>query len=260
VKIVRFFTGNTVQYGIIEGETVKGFRGSPFPEISGSAGTFEADGSSYAMKDVKLLSPCNPSKLVCLGLNYRSHAEEGKMEVPKSPIIFIKPSTSVIGPEENIVLPPGYRRVDYEAELGVVIGKTAKSVKEGDEFDYVLGYTCVNDVSERYNQRDDVQWTRSKSYDTFAPLGPCIVTGIDASNVLVESRLNGELRQSARTGELIFDIPYLIRFITGVMTLLPGDIISTGTMAGIGRMNDGDTIEITVENIGTLKNYVVSAK
>jgi 2-keto-4-pentenoate hydratase/2-oxohepta-3-ene-1,7-dioic acid hydratase in catechol pathway len=258
VKIVRFSTGDMVQYGVIEGDMIRGFRGSPYPDITGRISSFEDDGSSYTLEAVKLLAPCTPSKLVCLGLNYRSHAEEGKLDVPQSPIIFIKPSTAVIGPEDNIILPPGSRRVDYEAELGVVIGKTARFVTEGDAFNYVLGYTCVNDVTERYNQRDDGQWTRAKSYDTFAPLGPCIDTDVDPGNVLVETYLNGKLRQSARTGELIFKIPYLVHFITNVMTLLPGDVIATGTMAGIGRMDHGDLVEVKIEKIGTLRNHVVS--
>lgn len=247
------------QYGIIEGDMVRGFRGSPFPAVTGESVIFEDDGSFYKTEVVKLLAPCTPSKLVCLGLNYRSHAEEGKLDVPLSPIIFIKPSTAVIGPENNIILPPGSRRVDYEAELGIVIGKTARSITESDALNYVLGYTCVNDVTERYNQRDDGQWTRAKSYDTFAPLGPCIDTNVDPCNILVESYLNGTVRQSARTGELIFKIPYLVHFITNVMTLLPGDVVATGTMAGIGRMDPGDIVEVKIEKIGTLRNHVVSA-
>ena len=205
-----------------------------------------------------MLAPCTPSKLVCLGLNYRSHAEEVKIPEPETPLIFLKPSTAVIGPDDSIILPPGSRRVDYEAELGVVIRKNARFVPEEKAYDYILGYTCVNDVTERYNQKDDGQWTRAKSYDTFAPLGPCIDTGIDPGNLLVETYLNGELRQSARTDDLIFGIPSLLHFITGVMTLLPGDVIATGTMSGIGRMNSGDIVEVRIEKIGILRNQVVN--
>jgi 2-keto-4-pentenoate hydratase/2-oxohepta-3-ene-1,7-dioic acid hydratase in catechol pathway len=255
---VRISTGGVTKYGVIDGDTVRGFTGSPFASTQGQDDQFEADGSVYKLPDVKLLAPCIPSKLVCLGLNYRSHAEEVKIPEPETPLIFIKPSTAVIGPDDSVILPPGYKRVDYEAELGVVIGKNARFVQEEKAYDYVLGYTCVNDVTERYNQRDDGQWTRAKGYDTFAPLGPCIDTGIDPGNLLVETYLNGELRQSARTGDLIFGIPALLRFITGVMTLLPGDVIATGTMSGIGRMNNGDTVEVKIEKIGTLRNYVVN--
>jgi 2-keto-4-pentenoate hydratase/2-oxohepta-3-ene-1,7-dioic acid hydratase in catechol pathway len=258
VQIVRISTGEATKYGVIAGDIVRGFRGSPFPSTEGQDTLFEEDGSTYALKDIKLLAPCTPSKLVCLGLNYRSHAEEVKIPEPETPLIFLKPSTAVIGPDDNIILPPGSRRVDYEAELGVVIGKNARFVPEEKAYDYVLGYTCVNDVTERYNQRDDGQWTRAKGYDTFAPLGPCIDTGIDPENLLVETYLNGEARQSARTSDLIFGIPALLHFITGVMTLLPGDVIATGTMAGIGRMNNGDTVEVRIEKIGSLKNHVIS--
>lgn len=258
MQIVRISTGEVTKYGVIEGDIVRGFMGSPFLSGEERDNQFEADGSIYKLPDIKLLAPCTPSKLVCLGLNYRSHAEEVKIPEPKIPLIFLKPSTAVVGPDDNIILPPGSRRVDYEAELGVVIGKNARFVPEEKAYDYVLGYTCVNDVTERYNQRDDGQWTRAKGYDTFAPLGPCIDTDIDPGNLLVETYLNGELRQSARTGDLIFGIPALLHFITGVMTLLPGDIIATGTMSGIGRMNSGDKVEVRIEKIGTLRNPVVS--
>jgi len=197
---------------------------------------------------------------VCLGLNYRSHAEETKLDIPKVPLIILKPSTAVIGPGSEIILPPNSMRVDYEGELGVVIGRKAKDVPQDKWQEYVLGYTCVNDVSERFNQAEDGQWTRAKSYDTFAPIGPCIETGINPDNLKLETRLNGELRQSARTGDLIFGVPSLISFISGVMTLLPGDIIATGTPAGIGPMNPGDVVEVTIEEIGTLRNPVAGSK
>jgi 2-keto-4-pentenoate hydratase/2-oxohepta-3-ene-1,7-dioic acid hydratase in catechol pathway len=258
VQIVRISTGEITKYGVIEGDIVRGFTGSPFSGGEEQGNQFEADGSIYKLPDVKLLAPCTPSKLVCLGLNYRSHAEEVKIPEPEIPLIFLKPSTTVIGPDDSIILPIGSRRVDYEAELGVVIKQRAKFAPEEKAYEYILGYTCVNDVTERYNQRDDGQWTRAKGYDTFAPMGPCIDTGIDPGNLLVETYLNGELRQSARTGDLIFGIPALLHFITGVMTLLPGDVIATGTMSGIGRMNSGDTVEVRIEKIGTLRNYVVN--
>jgi 2-keto-4-pentenoate hydratase/2-oxohepta-3-ene-1,7-dioic acid hydratase in catechol pathway len=193
---------------------------------------------------------------VGLGLNYRSHVEEVKLPVPAVPLIFLKPSTAVIGPEAEIILPARSQRVDYEGELGVVMGRRAKEVTMEGAKDYVLGYTCVNDVSERHVQRDDGQWTRSKSFDTFAPIGPWIETGIDPDDLKVETRLNGQVRQSARTGDLIFGVSELISFVSAAMTLLPGDIIATGTPSGIGRMDPSDVVEISIQKIGTLKNFV----
>lgn len=257
MRIVRFTAQGKISNGVLRGDTVQGFKGSPFQHGSANQ-LFDLDGTSYPLNEVKLLAPCIPSKIVCLGVNYRSHAEETSLPIPPIPLIFLKPSTAVIGPDDNIVLPSlPKRRVDYEAELAIVIGRTAKQVAEAKARDYVLGYTCFNDVSERYAQRDDGQWTRSKSYDTFAPMGPWIETGISPDDLVVESYLNGELRQSSPTSDLIFGIDRLVSFISGIMTLLPGDVIATGTPAGIGRMNPGDTIEIKIEGIGSLRNYVV---
>jgi 2-keto-4-pentenoate hydratase/2-oxohepta-3-ene-1,7-dioic acid hydratase in catechol pathway len=198
-----------------------------------------------------------PSKIVALGLNYRNHAEETKNPIPKEPLIFLKPGTAVIGPEDSIVYPPSSTRVDYECELGVVIKKKARRVTTEGWRDYVLGYTCVNDITARDHQRDDVQWTRGKGFDTFAPVGPCIETDLDPANVNIETWLNGELKQQGNTSDLIFPVPQLVSFASQVMTLLPGDIIATGTPAGIGPMKPGDTVEIRIEPIGTLRNYVV---
>lgn len=216
------------------------------------------DGSKYKLDEVRLLAPCPPSKIVCLGLNYRSHVEELKMPPPAIPLIFLKPSTAVIGPDDEIVLPHGWKRVDYEGELGVVIGRRAKNVLVEDAKNYILGYTCVNDVTERHNQAEDGQWTRAKAYDTFAPIGPWIETGVAPHNLKLETYLNGELGLSASTGDLIFSIPKLISFISQVMTLLPGDVIATGTPSGIGPMNPGDIVEVKTEKIGTLRNFVTA--
>ena len=256
MRIVRFSAGNRTRFGKLEGNIIKGFRGNPFTHFRHIAKAFPLDGNEYKLEEVKLLTPCLPSKIVCLGLNYRAHAEETKLPVPSVPLIFIKPTTSVIGHEDTIILPRNARRVDYEGELGVVIGKKARDVPEADARDYVLGYTCVNDVSDRYAQRDDGQWTRAKGYDTFAPIGPWMDTDIEPDNVKLETFLNGELKQSASASDLIFGISKLISFISGVMTLLPGDVIATGTPSGIGRMNSGDIVEIKIEGIGTLRNFV----
>ena len=260
LRIVRFATGRKVKYGVLEGSAIRGFRGSPFAHFKGCSSSFTLDGSTYELGEVRLLAPCVPSKIVALGLNYHSHAEETKLSIPSVPLIFLKPSTAVIGHDDEIVLPPLSRRVDYEGELGVVIGRKAKDVLQDKAQDYILGYTCVNDVSERYAQKEDGQWTRAKGFDTFAPIGPWIETEIDPDDLKIETYLNGRLCQSARTSDLIFGVAELVSFISSVMTLLPGDIISTGTPSGIGRMNPGDVVEVRIEKIGNLRNFVVGRK
>jgi 2-keto-4-pentenoate hydratase/2-oxohepta-3-ene-1,7-dioic acid hydratase in catechol pathway len=258
LRIVRFTIGDRPKYGILDGNLVRSLKISPFAR-RGSAGSRPTlDGQKYRLDKVKLLAPCTPSKVICLGVNYRSHAIETGLAIPPIPLLFLKPPTAVIGPEDKIVLPQlEKRRVDYEAELGVVIGRFAKEVPRERAKDCVLGYTCFNDVSERYAQKSDGQWTRCKGYDTFAPIGPWIETEVDPDDLKVEAYLNGEVRQSARTSDLIFGVAEIISFISGIMTLLPGDVIATGTPSGIGKMRPGDVIEIKIEKIGTLKNYVV---
>ncbi len=258
MQIVRFNHKSEVKYGILNNNLISGLAVDPFKNFQ-RGDAFKKDGSSYPLSEVKLLPPCLPSKLVCLGLNYRIHAQEVNLALPSEPLLFIKPSTAVIGTEETIVLPRGSRRVDYECELAVVIGKTAKQVPEEQARDYILGYTCLNDVSERHFQKKDVQWTRAKSFDTFAPIGPWIETELEPDDLKLETYLNGEVKQSARTSELIFSVNHLISFISNVMTLLPGDIIATGTPSGIGPMKAGDIVEIKIEKIGTLRNRVEQA-
>ncbi len=260
MRIVRFLSNGKNRYGVMEGDLIKGLQGSPFSQFKGSDTSYVFDDSTFNANDVKLRAPCLPSKIVCLGLNYRSHAEETKLPIPKVPLIFLKPSTAVIGPGDAIVLPQGTKRTDYEGELGIVIGRKAKSVPEEKASEYILGYTCFNDVSERYNQRDDGQWTRAKGYDTFAPIGPFVETAISPDDLKIETFLNGELCQSSRTSDLIFGIPRIVNFISGVMTLLPGDVIATGTPSGIGRLHNGDTVEISIEGIGILRNIVMNEK
>lgn len=259
--IVRFYARGKARYGVLEGNTVRGFRGAPYALLSGRGAGFKPDNTFYRLDEVKLLAPCLPSKIVAIGLNYRDHAQEfSKTAIPAEPLIFIKPSTSVIGPDDTIVIPgSSIGRIDYEAELAVVIGKKAKDVPEDKSGEYILGYTCANDVTERIYQRDDGQWTRAKGFDTFGPLGPYIVTGISPDNLKIATYLNGELRQSSSTGSLIFGIPKLVSFISHVMTLLPGDVISTGTPAGVGRINPGDVVEVKIEKVGTLRNFVAAS-
>jgi 2-keto-4-pentenoate hydratase/2-oxohepta-3-ene-1,7-dioic acid hydratase in catechol pathway len=259
MRIIRFSLDNKTRYGILKDKLISSLKKDPFSTFS-RGNQYECDGNTYSLEEVKLLPPCLPSKLVCLGLNYLPHAQEFNVEIPNSPLIFLKPSTAVIGPDDEIVLPKGWKRVDYECELGIVIGKIAKSVSLEKARDYVIGYTCVNDVTERQFQKDDGQWTRAKGFDTFAPIGPWIETEVKPDDLKVETFLNNELRQSGRTSELIFGINKLISFISSVMTLLPGDIISTGTPAGIAPMKKGDIVEIKIEKIGTLRNPVIESK
>ncbi len=250
MKIVRFSVGGNTEYGILSEESVQAIEGLPFESIT------PADGR-YPLSEVRLLAPCQPSKIVALGVNYRKHAEEMGSKPPKNPLIFLKPPTAVIGPEDNIVYPPSSTRVDFEGELAVVIGKETRRVSQSEAQSYVLGYTCLNDVTARDLQASDGQWTRGKGFDTFGPLGPCIETELDPGNVMLETYLNGELKQQTSTSDLIYSVPVQISFISEVMTLLPGDVIATGTPSGVGPMNPGDTVEIKIESIGTLRNYVV---
>jgi 2-keto-4-pentenoate hydratase/2-oxohepta-3-ene-1,7-dioic acid hydratase in catechol pathway len=213
-----------------------------------------------AVESVTLLPPVHPGKIVAVGLNYVDHVKEGgrDRDVPDEPVIFMKPQSALIGNGETIQLPMDTENIHYEAELAVVIGKRARRVSEADAYDYVLGLTCGNDVSARILQAKDGQWTRAKGFDTFLPLGPAVTVGLRADDLAVQSRLNGEVRQSARTSQMIFSVPKLIAFISRVMTLDPGDVIITGTPAGVGPMKPGDTIEVEVEGIGVLRNPVAA--
>jgi 2-keto-4-pentenoate hydratase/2-oxohepta-3-ene-1,7-dioic acid hydratase in catechol pathway len=252
MKIVRFALQGLTRYGILKGEQVFPLADSPF-------GSLTETGEVLGLGEVSLLAPCEPSKIIALGLNYRDHAAEFGRQVPDEPLIFLKPSTSVIGPDADIIYPKMSRRVDYEAELGVILARTARRVPEEKTLDYVLGYTCFNDVTARDLQKKDGLFTRAKGFDTFAALGPWIETEIgDPDNVMVEAFLDGEPRQRASTNNMIFGVRRLISFISQVMTLLPGDVIATGTPAGVGPMRPGDVVEVRVEKIGTLRNRVVT--
>lgn len=250
MKIVRFSVEKQTGYGVLDNRTIRVIQGTPYRGIRYS-------GVSLRLADVRLLAPCVPSKIVCLGLNYRLHAEEAKASIPSVPLIFLKPPTCVIGPEDNIVYPEMSQRVDYEGELGVVIGRKASRVSQENALDYVFGYTCFNDVTARDLQNRDGQWTRAKGFDSFGAMGPCIETEVDPANCPVETYLNGELKQRGNTSDLIFPVREVISFISHVMTLLPGDVIPTGTPSGIASMKPGDTVEVRVAPIGTLRNYVV---
>lgn len=240
------------RYGLLLGDRVRLFGHPPYPDAPEPEEYWEAP-----LEEVVLLAPCEPSKIIALGLNYRDHAAELGWPLPEEPLLFLKPPSAVIGPGETILLPPQSRRVDYEAEVAVVIGRQAKDVPAAAALDYVWGYTCFNDVTARDLQKKDGQFTRAKGFDTFAPLGPWIETEIaDLSRITVEAYVNGERRQHSHTGNLVFDIPTLISFISHIMTLMPGDVIATGTPAGIGPLREGDVVEIRVEGVGSLINPV----
>jgi 2-keto-4-pentenoate hydratase/2-oxohepta-3-ene-1,7-dioic acid hydratase in catechol pathway len=206
---------------------------------------------------MKLQEPIRPSKIVCVGRNYREHAAELGNKMPDEPLLFLKAPSAIIYSGDEIVLPSASQQVEHEGELGVVIGRVARNIpSDEDPLSYVLGYTCVNDVTARDLQRKDVQFTRGKSFDTFCPVGPWIETDIDPSNVAVETRLNGEVKQKGNTADMAFPVAFLIRYISEIMTLYPGDLIATGTPAGVSRMKPGDIVEVEVAGIGTLQNRV----
>ncbi|HVG25023.1 MAG TPA: fumarylacetoacetate hydrolase family protein [Thermoanaerobaculia bacterium] len=203
-----------------------------------------------------LLPPVVPSKIVCIGRNYADHAKELGNEAPREPIIFLKPPSALLAPFGTIVRPPQSQRVDFEGELAVIIGREAKNVRQGDWRDFVRGFACANDVTARDLQKKDVQFTRGKGFDTFCPIGPCIEDDLDPADLRLTTRVNGEVRQDGRTSQMIFGVPFLIEFITSVMTLMPNDVILTGTPAGVGPLNSGETVEVEIEGIGVLRNAV----
>ena len=258
MRIARFAKGDGVAYGVVEGEaaqTIAELYGHPFGiDPSGVRLT----GQRYPMAEVRLLAPVLPSKVVAVGKNYAEHVREMGSEVPAEPVLFLKPSTSVTGPSDRIAYPVKLTdRVDYEGELAVIIGRLCRDVPKERAYDVVFGYTCANDVTARDLQLKDGQWTRAKGFDTFCPLGPWMETATDPSDLGITTRVNGEVRQHARTRELLWDVPSLIEYISSVMTLLPGDVLLTGTPEGVGPLTDGDEVSVTVESIGTLTNKVV---
>ena len=253
VTYVRFrrTKDGTSHYGILGYEKIVQLEQPPWLGI-------EKTKLSHKIANVTLLAPVSPTKIICVGLNYHAHvdASQSATKAPEQPMLFLKPPSSIIGPDDKIKYPSQSKRVDFEAELGVVIGKRAENVSKADALKYVLGYTCVNDVTARDLQKTDGQWGRAKGFDTFCPVGPWVVSGIDCENLKIEGILNGNVKQSGQTSNMIFNIQYIISYISSIMTLEPGDLISTGTPAGIEPMNPGDTIEVKIENIGTLKNKV----
>lgn len=252
MRLVRFLAQGKPAWGIVNGDELAELEGDLFSP-------FKTRKAGHVLSQVKLLPPCNPSKVVAVGLNYRDHAHEMGLAIPEEPVIFLKPATTIIGPGESIICPRASSRVDYEAELGVVIMDRTRNIRPEEAPDHILGYTCANDVTARDLQKKDGQWTRSKSFDTFCPVGPWVETDLDPGDLLIQSYLNGERRQSSRTSQLIFNVHELVSFISGIMTLEQGDLIITGTPAGIGPMKPGDEIEVRIEGIGSLKNRVIKA-
>jgi 2-keto-4-pentenoate hydratase/2-oxohepta-3-ene-1,7-dioic acid hydratase in catechol pathway len=248
MKLVRYLHQGSSRCGILDGNEITELD-------SGFFGTVKP-GRKLPLSGAKLLSPCTPSKIVAVGLNYRDHAEELGFPIPEEPVIFLKPPTTVIGPGDEIRYPVASSRVDFEAELGIVIREQARNITPAQAWSHILGFTCANDVTARDLQKKDGQWTRAKSFDTFCPIGPWIETDLDPGDLLIESYLNNERKQSSRTSRFIFTVPRVVSFIAGIMTLEPGDVIITGTPAGIGPMQRGDEIEVRIEGIGSLRNIV----
>ena len=236
-------------YRLVDGDGVAGLRERA--EAAAKAGS--------EVKPTKILVPVMPSKVVAIGLNYKDHAAEMNKPLPAEPLMFMKPSTAVIGPGETIQIPPHVGEVHHEAELGVVIGKKASHVPADKAMEHVLGLTCLIDVTARELQRKEIQYTRAKGFDTFAPIGPCIAMGLDPAALDVEGWLNGERKQASNTRQLIFTVPQIIAFVSNVMTLLPGDVIATGTPSGVGPLKSGDTFTVKIEGIGELSNPVKTA-
>lgn len=254
MRFIRYTHGKDApRFGWILEGNVGPLEGSPFSEYR----RLEA---SLSQDKVRLLPPVEPSKIICVGRNYVAHAKEHDAEVPKIPLIFLKPPTSIIGQGDPIVLPPQSKQVEHEAELAVVIGKRGRWIPPENALEYVLGYTVANDVTARDLQRSDGQWTRGKGFDTFCPLGPWIETEFDPDDAMITCHVNGEMRQMASTRDMVFNVRQLIAFASSVMTLLPGDVLLTGTPAGVGPLQNGDVVEVTIEGIGKLSNPVIAEK
>ncbi len=249
MRFARFSRNGQIGFGVLQDDTVKVLR----------SGLFEVPdytGEECALADLQLLAPVQPGKLVCVGLNYRLHAEESGVAVPEEPMLFMCSPEAIIASGATIVLDNGSDRIDFEAEIGLIVGRTCKDLSQDEAKDYIFGYTCANDVSNRDLQRKDGQFTRAKSFDTYKPMGPWIETELDPDNVAIQLWQNGELRQSSNTNDMIFSISRIFEFVSSIMTLNPGDVIITGTPSGVGPMKKGDLIEIEIEGIGRLSNTV----
>jgi 2-keto-4-pentenoate hydratase/2-oxohepta-3-ene-1,7-dioic acid hydratase in catechol pathway len=250
VKIYRFLHAGKPSVGVADGGRIIRYSGGDALALG------DATNDSIALADAELLAPVTPSKIVAVGRNYAEHAKELGNEAPSEPIIFLKPPSAVLDPNGTIVRPPQSQRVDFEGELAIIIGRSARNIRRDDWRSVVLGFTCANDVTARDLQKKDVQFTRGKSFDTFLPLGPCIETDLDPAALSLRTRVNGETKQDGNTHDMVFDCGTIIEFITSVMTLNPGDVILTGTPAGVGPLHAGDRVEVEIEGIGILANRV----
>jgi len=267
LKFLRFFaddadvdSSNNPRTGYFDGKKVVELSDSILNVLNNweTSGYIENQmAASYSVDEIVFAPICEPSKIICIGLNYKDHAEELAMELPNEPKIFLKPPSSVIACGDDIIYPPMSNEVDYEAELAIVISKTLKNIDSAEAHEYIGGYTIMNDVTARDLQRKDEQWTRAKSFDTFAPIGPFIETEMDPKNQNISLSLNGEIKQSSNTKNMIFSTYELVEFVSNIMTLNPGDIIATGTPSGVGSMEKGDSVEIAIESIGSLKNKII---
>ena len=250
MRICRVAVDDDLYFGLIEGEAVVLLAGHPFGELS-------PEGRVLALTDVRLVAPVLPSKIIAVGRNYADHAKELGNEVPVAPMVFLKPSTSIVGPDEPIALPWQSEQVEHEAELAIVIGRLCREVPEERVPEVVLGYTCANDVTARDLQKTDGQWGRAKGFDSFCPIGPWIETSVDLDDAAITCHVNGDLRQDAVLGDMVRGVPELVSWISSVMTLLPGDVILTGTPAGVGPLTAGDFVSVSIDGIGTLTNPVI---
>ncbi len=250
MKIIRYCLDGFESYGVLDNDKVKQIKGEPFERI-------EFTDQVVEFSQVKLLSPVKPSKIVAVGLNYISHAKEINQPIPERPLLFLKPPSSIINPFDNIVRPKQSKQVEFEAELAIVIKKECRNITKENVADYIFGFTCVNDVSARDLQFIESQWTRAKSFDTFNPVGPWIETDYDWRNKRLTSTLNGKIMQDSNTNDFIYDVDEVVSYVSSIMTLMPGDIIPTGTPFGVGPMVSGDVIRIEVEGLGILENGVV---
>ncbi|MCK5431017.1 MAG: fumarylacetoacetate hydrolase family protein [Anaerolineales bacterium] len=250
MRIIRYQTSDdSPRFGWILEDSIGPIEGSPF-------GEFRRMEAELSLDSVRLLAPVQPGKIICVGRNYAAHAREHNADIPEVPLMFLKPPSTVIGPEDTILLPPQSQQVEHESELGVVIGKRGRWISPEDAMDHILGYTIANDVTARDLQYRDGQWTRGKGFDTFCPLGPSITTDFDPADAVITCHVNDEMRQMASTRDMIFSIRQLIAYVASVMTLEPGDVLLTGTPAGVGPLLPGDVVKVTIEGLGSLSNPV----
>lgn len=254
MKYLRFLQNGNIRYGLLEkGNTIREVVGDIFNNHKNTENVF-------SLSEITFLPPCVPTKIIAVGLNYFDHANEVQMKISDEPLIFMKPPSTLIAHNDNIIYPKMSKQLDYEAELAVIIKNRIKNIEPEDVFENILGYTCFNDVTARDLQKKDEQWTRAKSFDTFAPIGPFISTGLNPDNLQIKLYKNGQLMQNSSTNNMIFKVDKIISFISKIMTLFPGDIIATGTPSGVGKLEEGDIVEVEIEGIGVLKNNVLLEK